>query len=188
MPFSTVIFHRAHVPLGPRVPSMTYDVHLAAGRENYAVEVPISQAVPSGQADFIKLKISSDAWASFDAQVEMNSADGSVIQLGNLHLEYFASGQNIKLDHKHFRRLDLHLTATLLKYIRYVAENPLNNKDVVVVVTPEYSRDLFGGRAALEADLVELLRKTRDEATMCIVPEVGENDWNDCYDERGFHN
>jgi len=186
IPFSTIVFHRPPFPLAPLPPSQTYDVSLPAGRQNYSVEVPISQVVPSGQADFIKLRIVSDAWASFEIEAAMNSSNGQSIPLGKLDLEYFNAGGDIKLAHSQFRKLDLALTPALRKFVLEVAENPFNSEDVIVLVNyPEYDRHFVDSRAALDSDLAQLLRKSRRKADMCV---VGDLDGSDCLDMRSLGN
>jgi hypothetical protein len=184
IPFSTIVFHRPPSPLGQLPLSQTYDVNLVAGRQNYSVEVPISQMVPSGQADFIKLRIASDTWSTFDMEVAVNSSDGQAIPLGKLHLEYFSAGRNLRLAHSQFRKLSLPLTAALKRFVVEVTENPFNREDVVVVVKyPEYNNHFEESRAALETDLAQLLRRSRSKARMCIVTDTSESD---CYDMRDF--
>lgn len=184
IPFSTIIFHRAPPILANLPPSQTYDVNLAAGKQDYSVDVPISQVVQSGQADFIKLRIASDAWSTFETEVAINSSEGTLIPLGKLKLEYFSAGQDLKLAHSHFRKLSLPLTAALKSFVVEVAENPYNSEDVVVVVNyPEYDHHLEEGRAALETDLAQLLRRSRSKARMCVVLDMHGSD---CYDRRDF--
>ena len=70
-------------------PSQEYDVFLEAGKENYTLDVPISQGLKAGDFDNFLIKIATNKSAEFELSVLIKTIGGREIRAGDMKLSFF---------------------------------------------------------------------------------------------------
>jgi hypothetical protein len=75
------------VPLrGAARPSYTYEVFLEAGKSNYVQRKSISQEIKPGDVDHFLIRVATDRSASFDFNMEIVAAGGSIVWMGKFDM------------------------------------------------------------------------------------------------------
>jgi hypothetical protein len=72
--------------LGPVLPSYTYEVFLEGGKSNYVQRKSISQEIKPGDVDHFLIKVATDRSASFDFNMEIVAAGGSIVWMGKFDM------------------------------------------------------------------------------------------------------